>query len=186
MFVYLQVANMAVKKDQLHSNELKLIARHVDTETMKMIAIKYLGMNQGDLADIEGKFNSDAAVQCLERWRSINQGETKNIRELLYGKLVKASDQGLIPHKTFAFLHDRSSSFDASTSEYSTVKSALTNNLSYKISNPEKIGVAVIINNLGTDYPETKQEMASMNKMLKSMKFETFIYEGCDDMVGTL
>lgn len=171
------------RKTKLESKELDVIANDVDTETMKMIAIKYLDLKLDDIADIKGKSIHDTAIACLERWRKINQDETKDMRELLYRKLAKASDEGLIHPKSFSFLYENREDMDHQDKGWSKDKLSKAG-LSYQILNPKKIGIAVLINNLGTEYPETTQELSAMAETFSMMKFDTHVYEDCDDMVN--
>ena len=53
----------------------------------------------------------------------------------------------------------------------------------YQIINPDKLGHAVIINNVATEFPGSKKDTEAMVKTYQMIKFEVSLSEDCNDKV---
>ena len=53
----------------------------------------------------------------------------------------------------------------------------------YKITDPEKLGHAIIINNVATEFTGSRRDTEALMKTYQMMKFEVQLYEDCDDIV---
>ncbi len=53
----------------------------------------------------------------------------------------------------------------------------------YRIENPEKLGLAVIINNVKSEYQGSERDTDALIKAYEMMKFDVKLYEDCTDAV---
>ncbi len=54
----------------------------------------------------------------------------------------------------------------------------------YRINDPRHLGVAVVINNVASQYPGSRKDTNGLVEAYKKMKFEVHLFEDCDDMVN--
>ncbi len=53
----------------------------------------------------------------------------------------------------------------------------------YRIENPEKLGLAIIINNVKSEYEGSVKDTDALTKAYETMKFDVILYEDCTDEV---
>ena len=53
----------------------------------------------------------------------------------------------------------------------------------YRIENPEKLGLAIIINNVKSEYEGSVKDTDALTKAYEAMKFDVKLYEDCTDEV---
>ena len=55
----------------------------------------------------------------------------------------------------------------------------------YRINDPRHLGVAVVINNVASQYPGSIKDTNGLVEVYRKIKFEVHLFEDCDDTVST-